>query len=737
VNFSLRIGMSLKETRRWFAAALAFVIVMTSLTGVAIAAEDTVTGIEFSYDSSDYNSSTSSLVTFIEDDKVNLTVFASISGSANKKDVTADATWKSSNTAFVKVEKGVLTGAGKGTATISATYKGFTISIKASSDYVYDSVVLKYLNGTEAPTTQDIEIGQPLIFSLDGTKTNTNGQNVTSEAVWTTSNAAIATVDEGTITLLGVGAVTITAKLKGKSDSITLNVSSPYKSITIDSGASGNLVELDIGSDDKKLTASVISKTGETSIVTDTAKWVSANEKVATVKKGVVTAVAAGKTTITVSLKGVSASIDVVVRTAFQSIRLSPEKEYHLLLQDAPLQVTAEVQNNSGVSEVVTNKAEWTSSNVVVATVSDGLVTPKAVGTTKVTASHMGVSRSIDITVYPSVSDISVETETIDGFNGISGDLPKVTATTFDGSKVDVSKIVTWTSKDEKVAIIKDGQWTAKAIGETLLTATVQGKQIEVKLIVHVKPLKLIASVKDLSIILGKETPYPSVTVVNEDGEEEDISSKIKWKTTSEDIVLKDEVMKGLEVSSITLTATYLTKSVSVRVKVEEEIVKLVVEPAALDLYPGRSKSVKVTGYYKSGKQVSLGSKMNWESGNPNIASVSSTTVKAAAVGTTKMTGSYQGKTVVVPIVVSPKLKSLVLSSKSVQLTAGGTYIAKLQANFTTGDPSNVTDAAVWTSSKASVATVVGGKILAVSKGTASIKATYAGKSVTIRVTVK
>ncbi|WP_169084546.1 Ig domain-containing protein [Paenibacillus sp. PL91] len=736
MNFSLRIGTSLKETRRWLAAALAFVIVMTSLTGVANAAEDTVTGIEFSYDSSDYNSSTSSLETFVEDDKVNLTVFASISGSANKKDVTADATWKSSNTAFVKVEKGVLTGAGKGTATISATYKGFTISIKAASDYVYDSVTLKKQDGTTAPATLDIEIGQPLELTLDGTKGSTE-KNVTSEAVWTTSNAAIATVDEGTITLLGVGAATITAKLKGKSDSITLNVSSPYKSITIDSGDSGNLAELYIGSDDKKLTASVVSKTGETSIVTDTAKWVSANDKVATVKKGVVTAVAAGKTTITVSHKGVSTSIDVVVRAAFQSIRLSPEKEYHLLLQDAPLQVTAEVQNNSGVSEDVTSKAEWTSSNVVVATVSGGLVTPKAVGATKITASHMGVSRSVEITVYPSVSDISVETETIDGFNGISGDLPKVTATTFDGSKVDVSKIVTWTSKDEKVAIVKDGQWTAKAIGETLLTATVQGKKVEIKLIVHVKPLKLIASVKDLSIILGKETPYPSVTVVNEDGEEEDITSKIKWKTTSEDIVLKDEVMKGLEVSSITLTATYLTKSVSVRVKVEEEIVKLVVEPAALDLYPGRSKSVKVTGYYKSGKQVSLGSKMNWESGNPNIASVSSTTVKAAAVGTTKITGSYQGKTVVVPIVVSPKLKSLVLSSKSVQLTAGGTYMAKLQANFTTGDPSNVTDAAVWTSSKASVATVVGGKIVAVSKGTASIKATYAGKSVTIRVSVK
>ncbi|WP_152970637.1 Ig-like domain-containing protein [Bacillus sp. FJAT-28004] len=736
MNFSLRLNKSLKGTRRWLSAALAFVLVMTSMTGVVNAAEDTVNGIEFNYDSTDYNSSTSSLETFVEDDQVNLTVFASISGSSSKKEVTADATWKSSNTALVKVEKGILTGVGKGTATISATYKGYTISIKASSDYVYDSVTLMQ-NGITAPATTDIEIGQNLVFTLNGLKANQEPKNVTSDAVWTTSNAAIATVDEGAITLLGVGAVTITAKLKGKSDSITVNVTSPYKSITIDSGNSGNLVELDIGYDDKVLTASVAPKTGGTLPVTNEAKWVSANEKVASVKKGVITAVSAGKTTITVSYKGVSTSIDVVVRTAFQSIKLSPEKEYHLLLQDAPLQVKADVLDNKNNSDDVTDKADWTSSNVVVATVTAGKIFPKSVGTTKITANYKGVSRSIEITVYPSITELTVETETIDGYTEISENLPKVMATTFDGTKVDVSKIVVWTSADEKVATIKDGQWTAKTLGKSVLTAALQGYKTNVTLVVHMKPLKLIAGVKDLSIILGKETPFPSVTVVNEDGEEEDISSRVKWKSSSEDIVLKEKSMKGLDVASITLTATYLTKSVTVRVKIEEEIVKLVVDPISLDLYPGRSKSVKVTGYYKSGKQVSLGSKMNWESGNPNIATVSSTTVKGVAVGTTKITGSYQGKTVIVPVVISPKLKSLVLSSKSVQLSPGGIYSAKLQANFTTGNPADVTDNAVWTSSKASVATVVNGKIIAVSKGSASIKATYAGKSVTIRVSVK
>lgn len=735
MNFSLRFNMSLRETRRWLAAALAFVLVMMSVTGVAHAAEDTVTGIEFDYLPSEYNNSTSSLETFVEDDKVIVSVLASLSGSSSKKDVTSEAAWKSSNTSYVKVDKGVLTGVGKGTATISATYKGFTINVKASSDYIYDTVTLMN-GGTTAPATMDIEIGQPLVFKLNGTKSN-DTKDVTTDAVWTTSSSAIATVNDGTITLIGVGTVTITAKLKGKSDSIIINVSSPYKSISIDSNTSSKLLEMDLGSDDQELTATVAPKTGGTEVVTSIAKWVSANDKIASVDKGIVTAKTAGKTSITVSYKGVSTSIEVVVRTAYQSIKLSPEKEYHMLLQDEPLQIKADVLDNKNDSEDATLKADWTSSNIIVATVLNGKVYPKAVGTTKITANYKGVSRSIEVTVYPSISELSIETETIDGFAELSGDLPKVTATTFDGSKVDVSKLVTWTSKDEKIAEIKDGKWTAKALGESILTATAQGYTAEVNLIVHIKPLKLLSDTKDLSLVLGKERPYPTLYVVNEDGEEEDVTAKAIWKSSSDNIVLKESSMKGIEESNITITATYLNKTLTIRVKIEEEIIKLVAEPTVIELFPSKSKSVKVTGYYKSGKQVSLGSRMNWEIGNPNLASVSGTSVKGIAVGTTKISGSYQEKTLIIPVVISPKLKSLTLSSKSVQLSPGGTFTAKLQANYTTGNPVVVTEEALWTTFNASVATVKDGKITAVKKGSASIKATFAGKTVTIRVTVK
>lgn len=714
------------------AALLALLLLATPFAGMAYAEDSKVTGIEFDYDPADFNNSTSSLDLLVEEDTVYLAVLASLSDSSTKNNVTSDVTWKSSNTSYVKVDKGELTGVGKGTATISATYKGYTITIKASSDYVYDSVTLME-NDVKAPDKATIELGQPLVYKLNGSKNGTI-EDVTSEAAWTTSNSSIATVDEGVVTLKGTGTVTITAKLKGKSDSISVTVSSPYKSIAI---SPEQLLELEIGTDDQVLQATVEPKLGGSIDVTKEAKWTSANTKIATVDKGIVSPVSAGKTTITVSHMGVTSSIEVVVRTAYQSIRLSPEKEYHMSLQDSPLQITAEVLHNSNTTMSVTSIAEWSSSNVVVATVAGGIVTPKAVGSTRITASYKGVSRSIEVTVYPSVSKLSLDVETIDGFDGGSGELPAVMGRTFDGSMIDVSKLVTWTSKDEKTAVIKDGKWTAKEIGETVLTAKLRNYEVDVKLNIHVKPLKLIAGVKDMSLVIGKETAYPSVTVINADGEEEDVSKAVKWTASSDNVVLKANTIKGLDASVVTLTATYLNKTAVVKVRVEEEIVRIVADPAIIELNPNKSKSIKATGYYKDGRSVALSTKIVWTVSSPALASVNGRTVKALNVGTGIVSGSYQGIKVELPVIVTPKLKSITPSDKSLTLSAGAKFKVQLTANYTTGNAVNATDAAVWTTSKASVATVKNGEITAVGKGTASIKATYEGKSVTIRVTVK
>ncbi|MEK3883716.1 Ig-like domain-containing protein [Paenibacillus sp. PL2-23] len=723
------------QARRWLTAMLA-IIMFTSgmlLPSGAYAAEDSVTGIEWSYAESDYNPSTSSLEMYVEDGTVRLSVLAIQSGSASRKDITAEAVWKTSSSSIVKVDKGVLSGVGKGTATITATYKGYTLTIKASSDYVYNEVTLMLNNSAAPAAISNVLLGDSLAFTLDG-----DGQNITDVAAWSTSSSAVATVDNGQITLKGAGMATITAKYKGRSDTVKLTVTSPFKSIAISPKAPNDLLELEVGGDDFSLAAVVERKSGGSLEVTEEATWTSSNTKVLTVDQGVVTPVGTGKAAITVSYLGVADTLNVVVRTPYQSIRIAPDKEFHMQLQDAPLQIKAEALSNSNVTSDITAAGVWTSSEVSVATVSQGRVTPKSVGTTKITVSHKGVSRSIQVTVYPSIKGLKAAKSTIDGFRKLQGELPPITATTFDGSTLDVSKLVKWEAADEEIAELENGVWTAKKLGETTLTGTVQDLEVKVKLVVHLKPVKLLAEAKDMSVVLGQATPLPKVTVIYEDGEEADISESVEWTTTSDNIVLLEKEMKGLEASTVTLTGTYLTKTVSVRVKIEEEIVKLVVEPTSLELNPGRSKSIKVTGYYKNGKKVNVGTKMNWAVANADIAAISgSSSVKAIAVGTTKVTGVYQGNTVEVLVTVTPKLKSLQPSTKSAQLAIGGTVAVHVQAVYYTGAPVDATLLAEWTTSNASVASVKDGRITAVGKGSATVKASFGGKTISIRVTVK
>ncbi|MNV81917.1 Bacterial Ig-like domain (group 2) [compost metagenome] len=85
-----------------------------------------------------------------------------------------------------------------------------------------------------------------------------------------------------------------------------------------------------------------------------------------------------------------------------------------------------------------------------------------------------------------------------------------------------------------------------------------------------------------------------------------------------------------------------------------------------------------------------------------------------------------------------PKLTKLTVNEKKLALAPGGVKTLVLTAEYDTGKTASVASSAVWTSSKSSVATVTAdGKITAVAKGSATIKAKFGGKTVSIRVTVK
>ena len=141
------------------------------------------------------------------------------------------------------------------------------------------------------------------------TPDNATNQNVT----WKSSDTKVATVDNGLVTAVGLGTTTITVTTTDGDfkDTCTVTVTAPptvsVTSVTLDKTS----LTLDVGGSDT-LTATVEPDNATNKAVT----WSSSNENVATVQDGVVTAVGAGKATITAAASdgsGKTATCEVTV----------------------------------------------------------------------------------------------------------------------------------------------------------------------------------------------------------------------------------------------------------------------------------------------------------------------------------------------------------------------------------------------------------------------------------------
>lgn len=684
-----------------------------------------------------------------------LKVWATKEGSTGKSDVTGEIDWSSSDSSVVNVLNGTITPLKSGTAVIKAVYNGSAVStIEITVVDTYKELKLEYLQGGKY-VLGDEEANLKVAAIVTAEDAASSTKDVTKDATWSTSNSAVLTIDKGIIKLVGEGKVTITAKYAGLTADFSATVTSPYSKLKLYEGNAtepAKDIELVVGDHGIQIKAqSTLASDQSTLDVADKATWTSSDPAVATVEEGKLNALAIGKTTITAEYLGVKAQVEVYVRSTYEAILLDPSSDQTLFIGEK-LNVKAEMRKGINESEEVTIPAEWTSSNPLAVTVSSGEISAKASGSANVKVSHLGISKSLKITVYPTITKWVADKTKLDMFKGDSLATPKVKATKLDGEEIDFSKEIVWTSGNEAIATVEDGKIVAKGQGTVTLTAKlpdssvtnkqgIRNESVSVELTVKEKVLTLLVPVEKLNVVISEETELPAVTAVWEDGNEAFVTSDVEWTLSGANAVIKNGVsskaIKGLTKGSATLKGTYSNKTITIPVTIEQKITNIVVEPSAIELNIKKSKSIKVIGYYKDGTKVTLSSKVGWSSSNTDVATVSSTSVKAVAEGTSTLSGSYQGHNVSVKVNVVPKLTSLIVNEKKVALAPGASKALVLTATYDTGKTDSVAGSAVWTSSKPSVATVADGKIVAVAKGSTSIKAKFGGKTVTIRVTVK
>ena len=258
-----------------------------------------------------------------------------------------------------------------------------------------------------------------------------NGEAV---STYISNNPAVATVSEkGYVKAVGNGVVRIEAQLEsGETRVLTLSVAYPKAYLSKTS------LQLNVGSS-KTLTVSNLAGRSVT--------WSSSNANVATVSAGRVTAISAGRCTITASLSdGKALTCKVTVK---DNARLNKTK----LSLKVGSTYTLSVKNLGGRS------VTWSSSNTSIATVSGGKVTARKAGKCTITAR---LSDGKTLTCKVTVTESAKLNRT------------QLTLKTGETFKLTVSgqKSVTWSSNNVNVATV-DANGNVKAVkaGKCIITA--------------------------------------------------------------------------------------------------------------------------------------------------------------------------------------------------------------------------------------------------------------------------
>ncbi|MCX6117757.1 MAG: fibronectin type III domain-containing protein [Proteobacteria bacterium] len=308
-------------------------------------------------------------------------------------DISDSATWSTSNSATASVSNttnsvGHLTGAGLGTATITANVLGVT----GTSTINVNSATLSSIAVTPSSITKPA--GTTTKMYAQGTFSDGSIMDLTPFVTWSTNNSngtvSNSNPTKGLVTSTTAGAVTLSATLGATSNTSALTVSSAtLVSIAITPSS------LNVTANEKvKFTAIGTYSDASTHDITDMVNWNVSNATVAQISnsgetKGILLAKANGSITVGATLSGVSSSSATTVAPSavvLSSIIVTPAMG--VTTGTSTLQFKATGLYSNGSLADITASSTWLSSVGAVATVNGatGLATGVSSGLTTLTA---------------------------------------------------------------------------------------------------------------------------------------------------------------------------------------------------------------------------------------------------------------------------------------------------------------------------------------------------------------
>jgi hypothetical protein len=379
------------------------------------------------------------------------------------EDLTGQVFWTSNDESIQQVDNGKLngglvTGLGVGSATTTATLNG----IQGSTTVTVTAATLTSIVVT--PPDPSMAKGTTVQLTATGNFSDESTEDLTSQVSWTSGDNGIAQVSDvpgtqGLVTGLAVGNTPITANLNGIQGSAALAVTAAtLTSIVITppdpSVADGTTVQL---------TATGDFSDGTTEDLTDEVSWTSSNGTIAQVSdvpntQGLVTALAVGNTSITATLDGTQGSTTVTVTAAvLTSITIKPPNLSIAMGTKGSLTATGIFSD--GTTEDLTAQVFWTSSDGTIASVGNvdslgrQVIVGLGVGSASIAATLDGVHGSTTVIVFAKIISIDITPPKPSIAKGTSLQLT-ATAKLSDGTTEDLTDSVSWSVSPTNLATV-------------------------------------------------------------------------------------------------------------------------------------------------------------------------------------------------------------------------------------------------------------------------------------------
>lgn len=448
--------------------------------------------------------------------------------------------------------------------------------------------------------------------------------------------------------------------------------------------------------------------------------WKSNDEKVATVKEGVVVAKSKGTAIITAETVdgGYKAVCTVTVSIKAETVELS-SKEI-VINENANEKIAATVLPEDAENRRVI----WQSEDESIATVKDGVITGVKKGTTVIKAiseENSNIFAECKVKVTKPVSSVKIE--------GESAVLYKNETLTLKATVLPENadnKNVLWSSSNESVAKVdENGVISAVSKGEAVISVTTEDGAFSDTFAVEVKQyVEEIITDKEEYYVSRYENITLKATALPENANEKGI----EYFSSDDSIAKVDEngTLYGYKKGKVTVTVKSKDGNAKKQVSVEviEPATSVTINETVPELWVGESVTLTATVLPEEATYKTV----TWTSSNKDVATVENGVITAKKAGETTITALSICKKAkaTVNVVVKQQVTDIHLSAYSVTLDENKDSAENTVKLISTVLPENAYDkSVVWKSENEKIATVSSdGTVTAVSAGKTQVSCT-------------